>query len=113
MASFLRDLRHGWRAVRHAPWYTLTVTSVLATGIGLTTVAFAVVDGVLFKPLPFERAGELYLVRADASTAPQAQPPAVAWRDIRAWQAGSPGLAITVLSHGTAGSGASIDERFF
>src|SRR5687767_5697176 len=113
MAPFLRDLRHGSRALRHAPWYALTVTSVLAVGIGLTTVAFAVVDGVLFKPLPFARAGELYLVRADAGAAPQAQPPAVSWRDIRAWQEGSPGLAITVIRNSPPASEAAIDERFF
>jgi hypothetical protein len=99
--------------LRHAPWYTLTIIGVLAVGSGLTTVAFAIVDGVLFKPLPFDRAGELYLVRADASTAPQAQPPAVSWRDIRAWQGGAPGLAMSVVSHGTPGASGSIDERFF
>jgi hypothetical protein len=79
--QFLRDLRHGWRALRQAPWYALTAVGVLSVGIGLTSVAFAVVDGGLFKPLPFARAGELYLVRADVSTSPHSQTPAVSWRD--------------------------------
>ena len=111
--QFLRDLRHGSRALGHAPWYALTTICVLAVGIGLTTVAFAVVDGVLFKPLPFTRASQLYLVRADVSTAPHTQPPPVSWRDINAWKQASPDLAITVISNSSRGWGGSIDEHFF
>ena len=36
--------------------------------IAVATVVFAVVDGVLFKPLPFPKGEELYLVRADVSS---------------------------------------------
>ena len=75
MTAFLRDLTYGWRSLRRAPWYALTVTGVLAVGIALTTVAFAVADGVLFKPLPFARSSELHLLRADATRAPRIEPP--------------------------------------
>ena len=112
MTALLRDLRYGWRSLRRSPWFALTLTGVFAVGIGLTTVAFAVADGVLFKPLPFPASGELYLVRADASRAPRAEPPPVSWRDVRAWTAASPDLALTVLSQENA-SRAAIDERFF
>jgi predicted permease len=111
--QFLRDLRHGWRALRQAPWYALTTVGVLSVGIGLTTVAFAVVDGVLFKPLPFARAGELYLVRADVSTSPHLLPPAVSRRDVNAWKHASPDLAITVIGNTSRSRGASIDDHFF
>jgi hypothetical protein len=70
MTAFFRDLRYGWRSLRRAPWYALSVTGVLAVGLTLTTVAFAVADGVPFRPLPFVRADELYLLRADASRVP-------------------------------------------
>jgi ABC-type lipoprotein release transport system permease subunit len=60
----MNDLRFAWRAVCQARWYSATVTGVLGAGIALATVVFAVVDGVLFKPLPFFRAEELFLVAA-------------------------------------------------
>ena len=112
MKAFLADVTYGWRSLYAAPWYSFTITAVLAVGIALTTVAFAVVDGVLFKPLPFLRPGELYLLRADASAAPRVEPPAVSWRDVHAWTQAAPDLALTVISH-RDGFGAAIDERFF
>lgn len=112
MTAFFRDLRYGWRSLRRAPWYALSVTGVLAVGIALTTVAFAVTDGVLFKPLPFLRSGELFLVRADASAAPRIEPPAVSWREVEAWTQAAPELSFTVVSQ-AANLGTSIDERFF
>ena len=75
----MRDLGHGWRALRRSPWHTAGTVGVLTIGITLTTVSFAVTDGVLFKPLPFARAAELHLVRADISTMPRSQPPAASW----------------------------------
>lgn len=112
MSLFLRDLRHGARALRQSPWYALTIVGVLAIGIGLTTVAFAVADGVLFKPLPYGRSGELYLVRPETSTAPRKQPPPASWREIDAWRQAVPGLPLTVFSHGSP-QATAIDERFF
>jgi hypothetical protein len=67
MRLLLRDLRYGVRALRTSPWYLLSTVSVLAIGIGLTTVAFAIADGVLFKPLPYTQASELYLLRPGAT----------------------------------------------
>jgi hypothetical protein len=63
------DFRIAIRALARSPWYTAGVIGVLAAGITLSTVVFAVVDGVLFKSLPFARAGEVYLIRADATGA--------------------------------------------
>ena len=48
----MRDFQYAWRTLRGAPSYTITVVGVLAMGMALATVAFAVVDGVLFKPFP-------------------------------------------------------------
>ncbi len=116
------EARIAVRGLRHSPWYALGVAGVLASGITLATVVFALVDGVLFKPLPFARSAEIYLIRPDASTAPQRQPHAVAGRDIATWAAAVPQLQITVIrsqvDSGTRAGGRdyfqrTIDERFF
>jgi putative ABC transport system permease protein len=49
----LQDVRHGVRALRRAPGFTLVAILTLALGIGATTAIFSVVRGVLIKPLPF------------------------------------------------------------
>ncbi|MET0556384.1 MAG: ABC transporter permease [Vicinamibacteria bacterium] len=55
----LQDLRHGARALRRAPAFTLVAVLTLACGIGATTAVFTVVQGVLIKPLPYADAGDL------------------------------------------------------
>lgn len=47
------DLRHAARSLRRAPAFTITATLVLAIGIGACVTIFAVVEGVLLRPLPF------------------------------------------------------------
>lgn len=55
----LGDFRHGIRALRRTPGFTLTATLTLALGIGATTAIFSVVNGVLIKPLPYPDAEAL------------------------------------------------------
>jgi predicted permease len=50
------------RALRRAPWYSATIVGVVALGMALATTVFAVVDGVLFRPLPYPDADRLYTV---------------------------------------------------
>jgi len=54
-----RDLRLALRGMRRRPGFTLAVVLTLALGIGANTAIFAVVDGILIKPLPYPDAGEL------------------------------------------------------
>lgn len=54
-----QDLRHGARALRRAPAFTLVAVLTLACGIGATTAVFTVVQGVLIEPLPYVDADEL------------------------------------------------------
>src|ERR1019366_1342284 len=56
------DLRHAFRSLRRARWYSGTVIGVIALGMALATTVFAVFDGVLFKPLPYSKASELFSV---------------------------------------------------
>ena len=53
MRTFLRDLRHGARALFARPGFALAAMATLAIGIGAQTAIFSVVYGVLLRPLPF------------------------------------------------------------
>ncbi|MGD8322174.1 MAG: ABC transporter permease [Gemmatimonadota bacterium] len=52
-------LRHAVRGLSRRPGFALVVVLTLAVGIGATTLAFAMVDSVLLRPLPYESPDEL------------------------------------------------------
>src|SRR2546430_1753985 len=54
--SFLQDLRFGIRMLAKDPGFTAVVVVTLALCIGANTTVFTLVNAVLFKGLPFERA---------------------------------------------------------
>jgi predicted permease len=49
----IKDARYGVASLRRDPGFALVAIGVLALGIGANTAMFSVVDGVLFKPMPF------------------------------------------------------------
>jgi putative ABC transport system permease protein len=51
----LSDLRYAMRRLRRTPGVTIATIVTLAVGIGATTAVYSVFDGVLLKPLPFDR----------------------------------------------------------
>lgn len=53
VSALVKDLRHALRGLIHAPTFTVVSVLTLGLGIGATTVAFTLVNGILLRPLPF------------------------------------------------------------
>src|SRR5580704_14060880 len=83
----LEDLRFGLRKLVKNPGFTLTAVLALSLGIGANATVFAIVNGILFKNMPFVDDRILYLAarnldRNDGSNG-------VSWPDFRDWSAQS------------------------
>jgi predicted permease len=71
MHSILQDIRYALRQMRHAPGFSLSVVLVLALGIGANAAMFTVLEGTLFRPLPYSKPGELVRLKTtDAKGSP-------------------------------------------
>ena len=62
-ASMMRDLRQALRIFRREPAFAAAAVATLALGIGANTALFAIVEAALLRPLPFERADDLVVLR--------------------------------------------------
>ena len=98
--AFGRDLRVAARVIRRAPGYAIAVVLAFALGIGAATAAFAVIDAVLLRPLPYADAGRL--VTATASIRGATPGAAMSWPDVRDLRAGNTGLERMAFVRGTA-----------
>jgi putative ABC transport system permease protein len=56
-----QDLRFAWRGLRRAKAFTAAAVLTLATGIAGTSMTFAIVNGVLLRPLPVRDQARLVL----------------------------------------------------
>ncbi|HEY2379300.1 MAG TPA: ABC transporter permease [Gemmatimonadaceae bacterium] len=54
-----RDFQYALRLLRRNPGFTLGVVLTFALGIGCTSAIFTLVDGILLRPLPYQRPNEL------------------------------------------------------
>jgi predicted permease len=59
MSGLIQDIRHALRRLRIEPGFAVVVVFTLALGIGATTAMFTLVDGALFRNLPYSHADEL------------------------------------------------------
>jgi putative ABC transport system permease protein len=113
------DVRYTFRALCRSPWYAVAVVAVLALALAVATVAAAVVDGVLFKPLPYHQPHALFVLRASSTTVPETL--LVAPHEIAAWREALPHASMTTvrLSPNPSTRGgreritAEVDEHFF
>ena len=111
------------RSLRRTPWYAATVITVTAWGMALATTVFAVVDGVLFRLLPYPDPDELYAVsgRFDGDLArPDRIAEMVSPNDVAAWAGAAADIAVTGIGYssmslpdGSYAFAAAIDRRFF
>jgi putative ABC transport system permease protein len=60
--DFLQDVKHTFRSWRRDPVAAAVLIAVLSLGIGANTAIFAVVYGILFRPLPYPNGDRLTLV---------------------------------------------------
>ncbi len=66
--SFWQDVKYGVRMLARDPGFTAVMVIALALGIGVNTTVFTLVNAVLFRGLPFERADRvMYLTSSDPS----------------------------------------------
>ncbi len=57
-----RDLRHAVRALGRSPGFFVVVLLVLAMAAGATTSVFALLDSIVFRPLPYPHSDRLVVV---------------------------------------------------
>ena len=62
LETLRRDLVYAWRGLRGSPTFAVVAMLTFALGIGATTTMFTIVNGVLLRPLPFDRPEQLVLV---------------------------------------------------
>lgn len=62
LENLAQDLRFGLRTLARNPGFTLVGVLTLALGIGANTAIFSVVNGVLLRPVPLDRADRLMVV---------------------------------------------------
>jgi putative ABC transport system permease protein len=77
MAAFRQDLYYAVRALRTHPGFTAVAVLTLGLGIGANVAIFALVNAVLFKPLPFANPDRLMAVHL---LAPEPDQPGVLGR---------------------------------
>ena len=62
MEPLLNDVRLAWRGLRRAKGFTLAAVLTLAVGMAGVTTMFALIQGVLLRPLPMPDADRLVVV---------------------------------------------------
>lgn len=116
------EIRGAFRTLRRTPWFATTAISVIALAMTLATTVFAMVDGVLFKPLPYRGPSDLYDVsgsfRALSSDAFRIS---ASRADVRAWSSAAPEVPITsfaigmnaIVGENDGVRSAQVDAHFF
>jgi predicted permease len=62
-----RDVVYGIRVLRKSPAFTAVAILTLALGIGVNATIFSIFNGAVLRPLPVQKAGELFSVAQEFS----------------------------------------------
>jgi putative ABC transport system permease protein len=62
VATVFADLRYASRRLRSAPGFAVVTVLTLGLGIGATTAIFTVLNGLVFRPLPFREPKRLVMI---------------------------------------------------
>ena len=62
----MRDLQHGLRVLMKNPGFTIIAVVSIAIGVGANAAMFSVADGLVFRPLPVPRSGEVVSIIGQA-----------------------------------------------
>ena len=65
LRSTMQDVRYALRQWRRAPGFALTVTAVLALGIGANIAVFTLLNGILLRPLPYSDPDKVVAIELD------------------------------------------------
>lgn len=81
-----RDVQYAIRRLKASPGFAAAAVLTLALGIGANTAIFSIVNSVIFRPLPFSDAADLYAVYSANRSADLLQAP-VSAVDLDDWRA--------------------------
>jgi putative ABC transport system permease protein len=64
--TLIREVRHAWHRLAKTPGFTLAALLILTLGIGANSAVFSLMNAILFRPLPYDRADRLVLIWEDS-----------------------------------------------
>ena len=70
-AELRQDVTYGFRTLLQNRGFAVTAVLTLALGIGANTAIFSVINGVLFRPLPFRDPGRIVFVWSTGQSMPR------------------------------------------
>lgn len=86
MHGWWKDVSYATRAILKRPGASALAVVTLALGIGLTTIMFSIVHGVILRGLPFEDSDRVQMVWIAGADSPQFNRNAY-WHDVVDWRA--------------------------